>query len=43
MVMCAQELHEPYLVKKMLKTAIKSYRDEQLQTCDITARWLFTN
>jgi len=36
---CAvQELHEPYLVKEMLKTAISSYREEQEETCDITAR-----
>ena len=33
-----QELHEPYLVKEMLKTAIGSYREEQEETCDITAR-----
>jgi len=39
MMMCTQELHEPYLVKKMLKTAVSSYRDEQEQTCDITARY----
>jgi len=37
-VPCIQELHEPHLVKKMLKKAISSYRDEQEQTCDITAR-----
>jgi len=35
---CKQELHEPYLVKQMLKTAISSYREEQERTCDITAR-----
>jgi len=37
-VVHVQELHEPYLVKKMLKAAISSYRDEQEETCDISAR-----